>query len=101
MSDTPETDKERKGTDGDYYLDGYVCTEFAERLERERDQARSANYSRLVDLCKELIGYLEVVEESDSGREFNPTTISSCRCLVMDRLGKIIPEIKSICENDE
>jgi hypothetical protein len=54
---------------------------------------------RLVELCKELIGYLEAVEESDGGRTFHPTTIQSCRCLVVERLGKLIPEIKSICDN--
>jgi hypothetical protein len=59
----------------------------------------SCTDSRLVDLCREFIGYLETVEESDSGREFHPTTIQSCRCVVAARLGEIIPEIKAICEN--
>lgn len=54
--------------------------------------------SHLIELCRELIGYLESVEESDSGRQFHPTTIQSCRCLVVERLGQIIPEIKHICE---
>jgi hypothetical protein len=64
-------------------------------------QAGVAWNNRLVDLCQELIGYLEAVEESDSGRGFSPTQITSCRCMVLDRLGKIIPEIKSICENSK
>lgn len=53
--------------------------------------------SRLVDLCRELIGHLEAVEESDLGREFHPTKISSCRSSVANRLSEIIPEIKAIC----
>ena len=55
--------------------------------------------SRLAELCREFIGYLEAEEESYSGRHFHPTTIQSCRCMVSARLGEIIPEIKSICEN--
>ena len=57
--------------------------------------------SRLVDLCREMIGYLDTVEESDSGREFHPTTINTCRCMVADRLSQIIPEIKSICDKEK
>ena len=61
---------------------------------------QSAEITRLVDLCQEFIGYLETVEESDSGGQFHPTTIQSCRCMVVARMGEIIPEIKSICENN-
>lgn len=53
--------------------------------------------SRLVELCRELLGYFEAVEESDSGREFHPTTINSCRCTVTARISEIIPEIKALC----
>ena len=71
-----------------------------EKLKAKGD-CSPASCSRLVDLCQELIGYLEAMEESDSGRQFHPTTISSCRCMVAARLGEIIPEMKSICENGE
>lgn len=52
---------------------------------------------RLVELCRELIGYLEATEESDSGTTFHPTTINSCRCMVTKRISEIIPEIKALC----
>lgn len=53
---------------------------------------------RLMELCRELMGILEVVEVSNNEREFCPTTISSCRVLTVERLGKIIPEIKKLSE---
>ena len=56
---------------------------------------------RLVELCSELIGMLETVESTDEGREFSPTTISSCRVLTVERLGKIIPEIKRLSKIED
>jgi len=56
---------------------------------------------KLVKLASELIAMLETVEESDSGNEFHPTTIQSCRCTHVERLSKIIPEIKRLCESYE
>lgn len=56
---------------------------------------------RLAELCRELIEILEIVEASDNGREFHPTTINSCRCLTAERLSKIMPEIKRLSEYKE
>jgi len=57
--------------------------------------------ARLAELCRELIGMLETVESTDEGREFHPTTISSCRVLTCERLGKIIPEIKRLSKIED
>lgn len=53
----------------------------------------------LVGLVSELIEILDEVEESDMGREFHPTTIQSCRCSHVARLGKIMPKIKLLCQD--
>ena len=51
-------------------------------------------------LCRELLDILAVKEESDSGREFRPTTISSCRCMTVKRLNEIFKEMKEIIKYD-
>lgn len=48
----------------------------------------------LKSLCKQFIDILETVEVSDNGREFHPTTINSCRVLTLEKLDKIIADIK-------
>lgn len=50
----------------------------------------------LMQLCKELMDILNKVEESDSGREFHPTYISSVRALDGARLKIILPRIDEI-----
>jgi len=51
---------------------------------------------QLAKLFLEFMAILETREESDSGNEFSPTTITSCRCMVSDRLAKILPEMKRL-----
>ena len=35
-------------------------------------------------------GYLNRIEESDSGKEFNPITISCCRALMVEPLNNLL-----------
>ena len=35
-------------------------------------------------------GYLNIVEESDNGKEFNPITISCCRALMVEPLNNLL-----------
>ncbi len=78
MSDTPRTDAE--------VLIGRLPTGvpagFARKLERENNELR------------ELVRLLTLEEESDSGRRFHPTTISSCRCMDLDKIEKILEKYK-------
>ena len=46
-------------------------------------------------LIENLIHYLNITEESDSGRVFRPNTISSCRVMDGDILGKILKELEA------
>ena len=52
---------------------------------------------RLKYLVRELLSILESKEESDEGRVFHPTTISSCRTSHIIQLKQIIEELKQIC----
>jgi len=47
-------------------------------------------------LVLEFFVILDTVEESDSGRKFHPTRISSCRVIHTDKLSKILPEMKRL-----
>jgi len=51
---------------------------------------------KLSKLVTEFFEILDVVEESDSGREFHPVYISCCRVLTSKRLGEIFSEMKDI-----
>jgi hypothetical protein len=47
----------------------------------------------LKSLCSDFLGILNIVEESDSGREFHPTRITSCRVQDGVRINKILAHI--------
>ena len=47
-------------------------------------------------LWKEFITLMEITEESDSGYEFNPNKISSCRAIDGKRLNEILNEARGI-----
>ena len=51
---------------------------------------------RLTSLWHQLFFLLEITEESDSGNEFRPNYISSCRAVDGDRIQKILEEAKQL-----
>jgi hypothetical protein len=72
-------------TDVDYrsmYLK--VRDELAELQQEERDAELRAYVKEFFE------GYLNRVEESDSGKEFNPITISCCRALMLEPLNNLL-----------
>jgi len=51
---------------------------------------------KLKELVKSLFtDYLDVTEESDQGRVFHPTFITSCRVMKVEPLNKLIAELKA------
>lgn len=46
-------------------------------------------------LVKELFKFLDYTEESDEGRLFHPVSISCCRALMTEPLGKVLKELKA------
>jgi hypothetical protein len=51
----------------------------------------------LQELVAEFFTYLDVEEESDSGRVFNPVTISCCRVLLSEPLSQVISKLRRAC----
>ena len=45
-------------------------------------------------LVREFLSYLDYTEETDSGREFHPITIGSCRVLMSQPLGMCLDKIR-------
>lgn len=60
----------------------------------DRIEVQDAN--ELKTLVREFLGYLDAVEHSDSDTPFNPTTIHSVRCMVIERLGTLLPRMKEL-----
>ena len=55
------------------------------------------NRIQLQILVKQLFEeFLDVVEESDSGREFHPTTISTVRCLQIEPLNVLLKQMREL-----
>jgi hypothetical protein len=55
-----------------------------EMQQEERDAALRAYVKEFFE------GYLNIVEESDNGKEFNPITISCCRALMVEPLNNLL-----------
>jgi hypothetical protein len=51
-----------------------------------------------LDLWREFIRLLEIREESDSGREFSPNRIHSCRVMDGQRMEDIIAAAKTLLD---
>jgi hypothetical protein len=63
----------------------------------DRSADEQMRYKREAEkLWKEFITLLEITEESDSGYEFNPNKISSCRAMDGKRLNEILVEARGI-----
>lgn len=50
-------------------------------------------------LLVELISLLEVQEETDEGRLFHPTRITSCRAADAARINNILTQLKHLAHN--
>ena len=40
--------------------------------------------------------FLDIREESDSGRVFAPITISSCRCMMIEPLAEVLAKMRTL-----
>jgi 3'-phosphoadenosine 5'-phosphosulfate sulfotransferase (PAPS reductase)/FAD synthetase len=59
------------------------------KLEKEHKELKEAVSELFSD-------YLDVVEESDSGREFHPIFISCCRALKLEPLNNLLKKLKEL-----
>ena len=74
------------------------CKEQAKLLGKSssREAALLAKVDRLQGLWVKFIGLMDIVEESDSGNEFRPNRIFSCRALDAQKMADIIEEAKRV-----
>lgn len=56
--------------------------------------------AEIVGFARELLDMLRSVEESDSGNEFHPTTIRSCRVMHTRRLEQIFKRLDELLPPD-
>jgi len=49
---------------------------------------------RLADLVKQFIYILDITEESDGGRLFHPTNITSCRAGDLQKAGQLVEALR-------
>lgn len=55
----------------------------------------------LEHIVKQFITMLETTEESDSGRVFHPTYISSCRVINSVKMSKLLADMKALSNYKE
>ena len=55
----------------------------------------------LKKLLTEFFNILDEVEVSESGREFHPVYISSCRVMKTKRIGELLTQMKDIIDYKE
>jgi hypothetical protein len=65
-------------------------------LERVKAFEYLGKMQEMESLVKEFIGILDIIEESDSGRQFRPNQISSCRVMDGIRMGEILAKWKEL-----
>ena len=54
---------------------------------------------RLADLVKQFIYILDITEESDGGRLFHPTNITSCRAGDLQKIGELVEALRRASTN--
>jgi hypothetical protein len=61
---------------------------------RRELKAVTEQRDRLADLVKQFVSILDITEESDSGRLFHPTNITSCRAGDLQKIGELVEALK-------
>ena len=61
------------------------------RIREQRD--------RLADLVRQFIYILDITEESDGGRLFHPTNITSCRAGDLQKIGELVEALRRASRN--
>ena len=73
----------------------YFCEMTALATELETKLAAvTEQRDRLADLVKQFVGILDITEESDSGRLFHPTNITSCRAGDLQKIGELVEALR-------
>ena len=85
------TDLSINAVDGFFYITQKLQSEIRELLTQPEQE--------LETLVKDFFeNYLDTWEESDSGREFHPITISCCRCMKVEPLDKLLTRMRELSD---
>jgi len=81
-----------------YRQDALICADCDAISKEEYDRAIEQR-DRLADLIKQFIYILDITEESDSGRLFHPTNITSCRAGDLQKAGELVEALRRASRN--
>lgn len=70
-----------------------ICADCDAISKEEYDQAIEQR-DRLADLVKQFVSILDITEESDSGKLFHPTNITSCRAGDLQKIGELVEALR-------
>lgn len=62
------------------------------------DENIRLRYDTAIEGIREFFALLDIVEESDEGRQFHPTTIRSCRALDIPKLEAALRKMRGVVE---
>jgi predicted house-cleaning NTP pyrophosphatase (Maf/HAM1 superfamily) len=66
---------------------------------KERDEAREQR-DRLAEIAKQFVSILDITEQSDGGRLFHPTNITSCRAGDLQKIGELVEALRRASKTD-
>jgi hypothetical protein len=74
--------------------EGFEALEKIRQLEAENAELKATVRSFFQD-------FIDVREESDSGRVFAPVTISSCRCMMIEPLAEVLAKMRKLSGSEK
>jgi hypothetical protein len=74
--------------------EGFEALEKIRELEAENAELKATVRSFFQD-------FIDVREESDSGRVFAPITISSCRCMMIEPLAEVLAKMRKLSGSEK
>jgi hypothetical protein len=74
--------------------EGFEALEKIRQLEADNAELKATVRSFFQD-------FIDVREESDSGRVFAPITISSCRCMMIEPLAEVLAKMRKLSGSEK
>ena len=69
--------------------EGFEALKTLRQVQAENDELKATVRSFFED-------FIDIREESDSGRVFAPITISSCRCMMIEPLAEVLTKMRTL-----
>jgi hypothetical protein len=74
--------------------EGFDALKKIRELEAENADLKTTVHSFFQD-------FIDIREESDSGRVFAPVTISSCRCMMVEPLAEVLAKMRKLSGSEK